>query len=306
MVGTGLGARRWRSGALAVAVLVALAGCTPPPETATVVNETGLTLVPDGVRVEGDPIPPGGVGKVRWYGEDCLPALEFGTAERTARVVRGEEVCDDDTVTVTADSVIDASAAATVVNASRTDLTVTVRQWSGANELRDVPVAAGAERELLLMIPAGSCAAGRAFVTVAIPGTGPTGDDGDRGRTVIHPGELCDGEVWTIDDAAVEAGSAVVALTNGTDRELRVWLNSPDWEFTTWLGPGETKDMTLGAQPGECVDGAVYGETSPQRDAEEWRLERQGPICPGVWEITTADLTHYERGLGWVPLPQDG
>ena len=60
MVGTGIGARRWGSGALAALAalaLVAPAGCTPGPETATVVNETGLTLVPDGVRVEGDPIP---------------------------------------------------------------------------------------------------------------------------------------------------------------------------------------------------------------------------------------------------------
>lgn len=102
--------------------------------------------------------------------------------------------------------VTDGGATVTIVNESATDLTVTIgHPEGGPDELRDVPVPAGEERELRLMLPAGACTEDRVSAAVAEP------EAGESGRLAVHPPELCDGYVWTIRDEDVTGGPVLDA-----------------------------------------------------------------------------------------------
>lgn len=289
----GVRSRRWWAVAVVAALLPGLVACTPRYMYATVVNKTEWVLVPDGRLFDGAEIPPGERGRVVWVSPRCLPQASLVTSDRRGAVT--VELCDRGEVTVTGEMVEVVSAAAAVRNASSVDLEVSV--WSLNREdfaFRAVPVPAGGTLDVTLPGTPGACSEGLVYAEVV---------DGSRlrpqswedhvidgHRTVVFPGAMCDGDIWTIDEAMVKTGSAVLTVVNRTGLTLTLSTVSTRWQSWLEVPPGERGDLPLGEPAGECVPAPIDVIALDATGESQAYFQLSDGVCPGVWEVEPTDL----------------
>lgn len=287
-------ARLRRSTMLVVVTAVSLlgaTGCTPKIAEFTIHNDTGVALVNDHGEVEA-----GATGTIGSDTSGCVPELMLASPDRSRSVVLEGPLCDGDERRVGHSDLVDTSARSTLSNVSTRALEVSIR---GDDGFQHQSVAPGASLAVTLRRPPGQCVT--STVWAADPQAASNG-------VVVHPGPLCDGDVWAVDDSMVEAGSAAVTVVNRTSRGLGVSVHmAGGWTSGARVGIGSSAVLTLGLPPGDCGRGSIDGDSPDNRGREEVRLHREGPLCTSEWVLTDADLTHFDREAhGWVPLaPRD-
>lgn len=289
-----LGGRGPRATAgLLAAVLAALtAGCQPPPDRYHFRNDSGVELYVWG----DDVLPPGRETTVLVDRGGCFEGVELVSEDRSLAAVLDHPICDRDTVVITDADLVDATGTATVLNATGTALEVTFDTEHGP---RRQSLAPGGSMPLELLRPAGSCrpevlhaVAPLPYPAVEVP--------------VIHPGPVCDGDVWRVDEETLAAGSAVVAVTNATDYGLEVTMEHPDWwvNVTRELAPGAVVELPVGAPPDGCGEGSIVAATPYGDEQGTVRAELPGPLCAGAWVITAQDVLVRDDATGDDgPLP---
>ncbi len=281
--------RRAVATALAAGVALSLAACQPLEGEFTITNDTAEPLLLWDQRIA-----PGGSAEFDFVDAgDCWPRLELVTQDLLLRARLAEPMCDGDRATVRDEDLVPVLDAATVRNASDSDVLVT---FAGGPITTEQRLAPGERARLVLLAARAGCSDARLSARAAVA------EDEEEAATVHHAGPICRGDEWVLDDRTLAAGAATLTVANGTDVAFSVVAWAP-WSVRVEelrLEPGARVELDLGMPRDTCSEEVDVSATTASAELDG-RAYGPFPVCDGdTWMITWDQVRARDPHTGAV------